>query len=102
MRGGTSCPGGSGPERAAHSARQPGNRETLIGWKLEEKNLKLSHLTLPKAQFPMDVAEEGRGRFVVAQDRFRCIAHPRCVAGGEGEEVGHVQGVRVQRVLLQD
>ena len=65
-------------------------------------NLKLSHLTLPKAQFPMDVAEEGRGRFVVAQDRFRCVAHPRRVAGGEGEEVGHVQGVRVQRVLLQD
>ena len=50
----------------------------------------------------MDVAEEGRGRFVVAQDRFRCVAHPRRVPGGEGEEVGHVQGVRVQRVLLQD
>ena len=50
----------------------------------------------------MDVAEEGRGRLVVAQDRFRCVAHPRRVPGGESEEVGHVQGVRVQRVLLQD
>ena len=74
----------------------------IFGWILEEKNLKLSHLTLPKAQFPMDVAEEGRGRFVVAQDRFRCVTHPRCVASGEGEEVCHVQGIRVQRVLLQD
>ena len=50
----------------------------------------------------MDVAEEGRGRLVMDQDRFRCVAHPRRVAGGEGEEVGHVQRVRVQRVLLQD
>ena len=50
----------------------------------------------------MDVAEEGRGRFVVAQDRFRCVTHPRRVPGGQGEEVGHVQGVRVQRVPLQD
>ena len=50
----------------------------------------------------MDVAEEGRGRFVVAQNRFRCVAHPRRVAGGEGEEVGHVQSIRVPRMFLQD